>query len=33
MNVDKILLEWKKKQFHPVYWLEGEEEFYIDLLT
>ncbi len=30
MSVDKIINEWKKKSFKPVYWLEGEEEFFID---
>ena len=30
MSVDKILNDWKKLKFKPVYWLEGEEEFYID---
>lgn len=30
MSVESILSDWKKKSFRPVYWLEGEEEFYID---
>jgi len=30
MSVEKIILEWKKGIFKPVYWLEGEEEYYID---
>lgn len=30
MSVEKIILEWKKGVFKPVYWLEGEEEYYID---
>jgi DNA polymerase-3 subunit delta len=30
MSVEKIITEWKKQQFKPVYWLEGEEEYYID---
>ncbi len=30
MSVEKIITEWKKKVFKPVYWLEGEEEYYID---
>ncbi len=30
MSVEKILSDWKKKTFRPVYWLEGEEEYYID---
>ena len=32
MSVEKILSDWKNKQFKPVYWLEGEEEYYIDKL-
>jgi DNA polymerase-3 subunit delta len=30
MSVEKIIGEWKKKVFKPVYWLEGEEEYHID---
>jgi len=30
MSVEKILSDWKKKSFRPVYWLEGEEDYYID---
>ncbi|MFT3935499.1 MAG: DNA polymerase III subunit delta [Chitinophagaceae bacterium] len=30
MSVEKILGDWKKKSFKPVYWLEGEEDYYID---
>ena len=30
MSVDKIINDWKKNTFKPVYWLEGEEEFFID---
>lgn len=33
MSVEKILGDWKKKQFKPIYWLEGEEEYYIDKLV
>jgi DNA polymerase III subunit delta len=33
MSVEKILNEWKKTKFKPVYWLEGEEEYYIDVLV
>ncbi len=33
MSVDKILNDWKKKMFKPVYWLEGEEDYYIDQLV
>jgi DNA polymerase III subunit delta len=30
MSVEKIISDWKKKNFKPVYWLEGEEEYFID---
>lgn len=30
MSSEKIISDWKKKIFKPLYWLEGEEEFYID---
>ncbi len=30
MSVEKIISDWKKKQFRPIYWLEGEEEYFID---
>jgi len=30
MSVEKIISDWKKNIFKPLYWLEGEEEFYID---
>lgn len=32
MSVEKILDNWKKKNFKPVYWFDGEEDFYIDQL-
>ena len=32
MSAEKIIGDWKKKLFKPVYWLEGEEDYYIDLL-
>lgn len=32
MSVEKILSQWKKKNYAPVYWLDGDEEYYIDLL-
>jgi len=32
MSAQKIIDNWKNKDFEPVYWLEGEEEFYIDKL-
>ena len=33
MSVEKILKDWKSAKFKPVYWLEGEEEFYIDQIV
>lgn len=30
MSVEKIITAWKKGSFKPVYWLEGEEDYYID---
>lgn len=33
MSAEKIIAEWKKGQFKPVYWLEGEENFPIDQLV
>src|SRR4051812_11670391 len=30
MNAEKLLSDLHKKQFRPVYWLEGEEEYFID---
>jgi DNA polymerase III subunit delta len=33
LSVDKILNDWKKKTFKPIYWLEGEEEYYINKLV
>jgi DNA polymerase III, delta subunit len=33
MSAEKIIGEWKKKIFKPVYWLEGEEEFFIDRIV
>lgn len=30
MSIDTILRDWKNKVYKPVYWLEGEEEYYID---
>ncbi len=32
MSVEKILNSWKKSNFVPTYWLEGEEDYYIDEL-
>lgn len=33
MNQEQILSDWKNKKYKPVYWLEGEEPYYIDKLT
>lgn len=33
MELDQIWSDWKKGVFKPVYWLEGEEPYYIDKLT
>jgi len=30
MNLEKILNDLRKRNFKPVYWLEGEEEYFID---
>ncbi len=30
MSAESIISEWKKGVFKPVYWLEGEEPFFID---
>lgn len=30
MSVEKILSDWKNKRFKPIYWLEGEEDYFID---
>jgi len=30
MSAEKIIGDWKKNKFKPVYWLEGEEDYYID---
>lgn len=33
MAIEKIITEWKKKNFKPIYWLEGEEPYFIDKLV
>jgi DNA polymerase-3 subunit delta len=33
MTVEKILNELGKRKFYPVYWLEGDEEYFIDRVT
>jgi DNA polymerase-3 subunit delta len=30
MSAEKIIADWKNKKFKPVYWVEGEEPFFID---
>ena len=30
MSADKIIQDWQKGTFKPVYWLEGEEEYFIN---
>lgn len=30
MTYEKIISDWEKKIYKPVYWLEGEEEYFID---
>ena len=30
MSAEKIIGDWKKKLYKPIYWLEGEENYYID---
>lgn len=30
MSAEKIIAEWKLKAFKPVYWLEGDEPYFID---
>lgn len=32
MSAEKIIGDWRKKSFKPLYWLEGEEDYYIDLV-
>lgn len=33
MSVEKIIGDWKKKVFKPIYWLEGEEPYFIDKIV
>ena len=33
MSAEKIISDWKRKLFKPIYWLEGEEEYFIDKVT
>ncbi len=33
MSVEKIIADWKKGNFKPIYWLEGDEPYLIDQLV
>src|SRR5437870_5633645 len=33
MSAEKIISDWKKKSFKPIYWIEGEEDYYIDMVV
>jgi len=33
MSAEKIIGDWKKKVFKNIYWLEGEEDYYIDMIV
>ncbi len=33
MSAEKITGDWEKKSFKPVYWLEGEEPYFIDTIV
>lgn len=33
MSAEKIMEDWNRKLFKPLYWLEGEEEYFIDMLV
>ncbi|MFZ9686870.1 MAG: DNA polymerase III subunit delta [Chitinophagaceae bacterium] len=33
MSPDQIIQDWKRGVFHPVYWLEGDESYYIDKIS
>src|SRR5690349_20219531 len=32
MSIEATVSSWKNKQFKPVYWIEGDEEYYTDKL-
>jgi len=32
MSAEKIISEWNKKNFKSIYWLDGEEDYYIDMV-
>ncbi|MFT4095251.1 MAG: DNA polymerase III subunit delta [Niabella sp.] len=33
MAVEKVLADWKKNNYKPIYWIEGDEEYYVDQLV
>lgn len=33
MSVEKIIGDWQKGNFKPIYWLEGDEPYYIDQIV
>lgn len=33
MTVDKVISDWKKNNYKPIYWIEGDEDFYVDALV
>src|SRR6476620_4661147 len=33
MSAEKIITDWKRKIFKPVYWLEGDEPYFIDMVV
>ncbi len=33
MSMEKILSDWSKEKFVPIYWLDGEEPYFIDKLV
>jgi DNA polymerase-3 subunit delta len=33
MSAEKIIGEWQKKIYKNIYWLEGEEDYYIDIVV
>ncbi|TKK67486.1 DNA polymerase III subunit delta [Ilyomonas limi] len=32
MSAESIIADWKNKRFKPIYWLEGEEPYFIDVV-
>jgi DNA polymerase-3 subunit delta len=33
MSAEKIISDWQKKRYKNIYWLEGEEDYYIDMIV